>query len=265
MALKSFLCNPFLYKILKRDRQEVQSPSKFYSPFLWALYQIREINLKDFGNTKLIVSENRNIESQQCFCFVIFCQPDEEEARNGFPATSRHTRKSNSFDAGTVRVSHTVGLFLLSWYAHYACCSDSLLLSSVIANNGALPFFFDESSMLSLYLMCSQAGRARWLCTAPLSCNPPPQPPLPTPYSVSVSCHFPSGMEPEGPYDLGRSSDRRFPVKKPCFPQYRNRSLDCPAGTRCMYLFHLLLGCAAWRPCCMRGKKKKKGWNPWPP
>lgn len=88
--------------------------------------------------------------------------------------------------------------------------------------------------------------------------TPPPQPPLPTPYSVSVSCHFPSGMEPEGPYDLGRSSDRRFPVKKPCFPQYRNRSLDCPAGTRCMYLFHLLLGCAAWRPCCMRRKKEKK-------
>lgn len=159
-------------------------------------------------------------------------------------------------------VSHTVGLFLHSWYAHYACCSDSLLLSSVIANNGALPFVFDESSMLSLYLMCSQAGRARWLCTAPLSCNPPPQPPLPTPYSVSVSCHFPSGMEPEGPYDLGRSSDRRFPVKKSCFPQYRNRSLDFPAGTRCMYLFHLLLRCAAWRPCCMRKQKKKKRLKP---
>lgn len=78
-----------------------------------------------------------------------------------------------------VCVSHTVGLFLHLWYAHYACCSDSLLLSSVIANNGALPFVFDESSMLSLYLMCSQAGRARWLCTAPLSCNPPPQPPPP--------------------------------------------------------------------------------------
>uniref|UniRef100_A0A3Q3WH06 Uncharacterized protein n=1 Tax=Mola mola TaxID=94237 RepID=A0A3Q3WH06_MOLML len=33
------------------------------------------------------------------------------------------------------------------------------------------------------------------------------------------------------PYDLERSSDRRLAVKKPCFPQYRNRSLDCPAGT----------------------------------
>ncbi|XP_049889287.1 capping protein, Arp2/3 and myosin-I linker protein 3 isoform X2 [Epinephelus moara] len=65
---------------------------------------------------------------------------DEEEGRNGFPATSRHTRKSNSFDIG---------------------------------------------------------------------------------------------MERDSPYDLERSSDRRFPVKKPCFPQYRNRSLDYPAGTRC--------------------------------
>ncbi|XP_034558290.1 capping protein, Arp2/3 and myosin-I linker protein 3 isoform X3 [Notolabrus celidotus] len=66
--------------------------------------------------------------------------PDEGEGRNGFPAASRHTRKSNSFDIG---------------------------------------------------------------------------------------------MERDSPYDLERSSDRRFPVKKPCLPQYRNRSLDCPAGTRC--------------------------------
>ncbi|XP_078119455.1 capping protein, Arp2/3 and myosin-I linker protein 3 [Sander vitreus] len=44
---------------------------------------------------------------------------------------------------------------------------------------------------------------------------------------------FDIGMERNSPYDLERPSDRRFPVKKPCFPQYRNRSLDCPAGTRC--------------------------------
>ncbi|XP_038574673.1 capping protein, Arp2/3 and myosin-I linker protein 3 isoform X2 [Micropterus salmoides] len=71
---------------------------------------------------------------------------DEEEGRNGFPATSRHTRKSNSFDIG---------------------------------------------------------------------------------------------MERDSPCDLERSSDRRFPVKKPCFPQYRNRSLDYPAGTRCYESPHL--------------------------
>ncbi|XP_067331179.1 capping protein, Arp2/3 and myosin-I linker protein 3 isoform X2 [Channa argus] len=44
---------------------------------------------------------------------------------------------------------------------------------------------------------------------------------------------FDIGMERDSPYDLERSSDRRFPVKKPCFPQYRNRSLDYPVGTRC--------------------------------
>ncbi|XP_069567451.1 capping protein, Arp2/3 and myosin-I linker protein 3 isoform X1 [Brachyistius frenatus] len=44
---------------------------------------------------------------------------------------------------------------------------------------------------------------------------------------------FDIGMKRDSPYDLKRSSDRRFPVTKPCFPQYRNRSLDCPAGTRC--------------------------------
>ncbi|XP_029309490.1 capping protein, Arp2/3 and myosin-I linker protein 3 isoform X2 [Cottoperca gobio] len=71
---------------------------------------------------------------------------DEEEGRNGFPAVSRHTRKSNSFDIG---------------------------------------------------------------------------------------------MERDSPYDLERSSDRRFPVKKPCFPQFRNRSLDFPAGTRCYESPHL--------------------------
>ncbi|XP_034742641.1 capping protein, Arp2/3 and myosin-I linker protein 3 isoform X3 [Etheostoma cragini] len=43
---------------------------------------------------------------------------------------------------------------------------------------------------------------------------------------------FDIGMERDSPYDLEMPSDRRFPVKKPCFPQYRNRSLDCPAGTR---------------------------------
>ncbi|XP_019968766.2 capping protein, Arp2/3 and myosin-I linker protein 3 isoform X4 [Paralichthys olivaceus] len=44
---------------------------------------------------------------------------------------------------------------------------------------------------------------------------------------------FDIGMERDSPYDLERSSDRRFPVKKPCFPQYRNRSLDYSPGTRC--------------------------------
>ncbi|XP_054482485.1 capping protein, Arp2/3 and myosin-I linker protein 3 isoform X6 [Anoplopoma fimbria] len=44
---------------------------------------------------------------------------------------------------------------------------------------------------------------------------------------------FDIGMERDSPYDLERSSDRRFPVKKPRFPQHRNRSLDYPAGTRC--------------------------------
>ncbi|XP_028283453.1 capping protein, Arp2/3 and myosin-I linker protein 3 [Parambassis ranga] len=44
---------------------------------------------------------------------------------------------------------------------------------------------------------------------------------------------FDIGMGRDSPYDLERSSDRRFLVKKPCLPQYRNRSLDYPAGTRC--------------------------------
>lgn len=52
---------------------------------------------------------------------------------------------------------------------------------------------------------------------------------------VSVSCHLFPGMERDVPYDLERSSDRRFLVKKPYFPQCRNRSLDYPAGTGCMY------------------------------
>uniref|UniRef100_A0A3Q3JLC8 CARMIL pleckstrin homology domain-containing protein n=1 Tax=Monopterus albus TaxID=43700 RepID=A0A3Q3JLC8_MONAL len=60
---------------------------------------------------------------------------------------------------------------------------------------------------------------------------------------VCVSCRFPSGMERDSPCDLERSSDLRFPVKKPCFPQNRNRSLDYPAGTRSMYLFHFLQIC----------------------
>ncbi|XP_071397839.1 capping protein, Arp2/3 and myosin-I linker protein 3 [Centroberyx affinis] len=54
---------------------------------------------------------------------------------------------------------------------------------------------------------------------------------------------FDIGMERDSPSDLERSSDRKFPVKKPCFPQYRNRSLDCPAGTRCTYLFLSSLDC----------------------
>ncbi|XP_029931295.1 capping protein, Arp2/3 and myosin-I linker protein 3 isoform X2 [Myripristis murdjan] len=44
---------------------------------------------------------------------------------------------------------------------------------------------------------------------------------------------FDIGMEQDSPSDLERSSDRKYPVKKLCFPQYRNRSLDYPAGTRC--------------------------------
>lgn len=72
-----------------------------------------------------------------------------------------------------------------------------------------------------------------------------PHPPhLTPPHSASVS-PFPSGMDRGTPADLDRSSDRRVPVNKPRFPQYRNRSLDCPAGTRCMYLFHLPCTCKA--------------------
>uniref|UniRef100_A0A4W6CTR6 Capping protein regulator and myosin 1 linker 3 n=1 Tax=Lates calcarifer TaxID=8187 RepID=A0A4W6CTR6_LATCA len=70
-----------------------------------------------------------------------------------------------------------------------------------------------------------------------------PPGPLPKPH-LSVQERNPSVTRGrDSPYDLERSSDRRFPVKKPCFPQYRNRSLDYPAGTRCMYLFHFLQIC----------------------
>ncbi|GAA6222383.1 capping protein, Arp2/3 and myosin-I linker protein 3 [Lates japonicus] len=54
-----------------------------------------------------------------------------------------------------------------------------------------------------------------------------------TSHHTMKSNSFDIGMERDSPYDLERSSDCRFPVKKPCFPQYRNRSLDYPAGTRC--------------------------------
>ncbi|KAM9789899.1 capping protein, Arp2/3 and myosin-I linker protein 3 [Neosynchiropus ocellatus] len=55
------------------------------------------------------------------------------------------------------------------------------------------------------------------------------------------SSSFDTGMERDSHYDLERSSDRRVHVKPPSFPQYRNRSLDCPGpGTRCMYLSPLL-------------------------
>nr|XP_040027129.1 capping protein, Arp2/3 and myosin-I linker protein 3 isoform X4 [Gasterosteus aculeatus aculeatus] len=40
---------------------------------------------------------------------------------------------------------------------------------------------------------------------------------------------FDIGTERDSPYDLKTSSDRRIQAR---FPQYRNRSLDCPAGTR---------------------------------
>ncbi|KAG8013889.1 Capping protein, partial [Nibea albiflora] len=68
-------------------------------------------------------------------------------------------------------------------------------------------------------------------------------PPASAQHGVEAADPASQGMERDSPYDLERSSDRRFPVKKPCFPQYRNRSLDCPAGTRCMYLFHPLQAC----------------------
>ncbi len=36
---------------------------------------------------------------------MVVAVPGEEEGQNGFPATSHQTRKSNSFDTGTVRVT----------------------------------------------------------------------------------------------------------------------------------------------------------------
>ncbi|XP_061653768.1 capping protein, Arp2/3 and myosin-I linker protein 3 isoform X2 [Phyllopteryx taeniolatus] len=50
---------------------------------------------------------------------------------------------------------------------------------------------------------------------------------------------FDTGMERGSHCDLERFSDPRLPVKKPYFPQYRNRSLDYPAGTRCSESPHL--------------------------
>uniref|UniRef100_A0A3Q2DWB2 Capping protein regulator and myosin 1 linker 3 n=1 Tax=Cyprinodon variegatus TaxID=28743 RepID=A0A3Q2DWB2_CYPVA len=61
-----------------------------------------------------------------------------------------------------------------------------------------------------------------------------------TPLCVCLPPFPLSGMERDIPYDLERSSDRRFPVNKTTFPQYRNRSLDCSTGTGCMYLFESL-------------------------
>ncbi|CAL1580131.1 unnamed protein product [Knipowitschia caucasica] len=43
---------------------------------------------------------------------------------------------------------------------------------------------------------------------------------------------FDIGIEHDSPY-LQRSSDRRYLVKNPRFPQYRNRSLDHPPGPQC--------------------------------
>uniref|UniRef100_A0A3Q3SD58 Capping protein regulator and myosin 1 linker 3 n=1 Tax=Mastacembelus armatus TaxID=205130 RepID=A0A3Q3SD58_9TELE len=80
------------------------------------------------------------------------------------------------------------------------------------------------NSMILLFDAC----RACWLC--PLLC-PATLFGVPAPHCVSY--HFPPGMGRDTPYDLEKSSDRRFPVKKPCFPQCRNRSLDYPAGTSC--------------------------------
>uniref|UniRef100_A0A665X1H1 Capping protein regulator and myosin 1 linker 3 n=1 Tax=Echeneis naucrates TaxID=173247 RepID=A0A665X1H1_ECHNA len=79
----------------------------------------------------------------------------------------------------------------------------------------------------------------------PLSCNPllSSCTPLRVPMCLCLLPFPPPGMERDSPYDLEKSSGRRIPVKKPCFPQYRNRSLDYPAGTRCMYLFHFLRIC----------------------
>ncbi|XP_014913152.1 leucine-rich repeat-containing protein 16B-like isoform X4 [Poecilia latipinna] len=51
-----------------------------------------------------------------------------------------------------------------------------------------------------------------------------------TSHHTRKSNSFDIGMERDMPCDLERPSDRRFPVKKPTFPQYRNRSLDFPAG-----------------------------------
>lgn len=127
-----------------------------------------------------------------------------------------------------------------------------LLLLFIIHNNGAMPLLFfyqmEAAGGLLFDVLPRPVESAGCVLCYALSCN------LPffssyTPLCLSVSCHFPSGMEPDTPYDLERSSDRRFPLKKPCFPQYRNRSLDCPAGTRCMYLFLLLLICVGWQPC----------------
>ncbi|KAJ0058973.1 hypothetical protein NL108_003319 [Boleophthalmus pectinirostris] len=56
----------------------------------------------------------------------------------------------------------------------------------------------------------------------------------PIPFHLTrKSNSFDIGIEQDRPYDLQRSSDLRFPVKKPCLPQYRNRSLDYPPGPRC--------------------------------
>lgn len=146
---------------------------------------------------------------------------------------------------------HAVRLYI------HGCVSQVyiFLFWFIIYSNGAMPllFLFRSKQHMVFCLMCSQAGRACWLCTASLLYPAPPHPhpssSVPTPHCLSVSCRFPSGMERDSPYDLERSSDRRLLVKKPCFPQYRNRSLDCPAGTRCMYLFRLLQVCVVWQPC----------------
>ncbi|XP_031710329.1 capping protein, Arp2/3 and myosin-I linker protein 3 isoform X2 [Anarrhichthys ocellatus] len=121
---------------------------------------------------------------------------DEEEGHNGFPATSRHTRKSNSFDIGMsdavvtlICCAHIKMNTTCMFSSTHGCLTQmhiSLFLF-IIHNNGAMPFvvYYQKKAARVSYLMCSHARRASWLRYR-IAASPSNPFSVPTPHSVFV-------------------------------------------------------------------------------
>lgn len=162
-------------------------------------------------------------------------QSDAEEGHNGFPATSQHTRKSNSFDIGICLTLCLLHPCCCALYENRTCMLYSYTqilyvwdrhLAVFVHNswqNAFVIFLSNEAAWIS-FLMCSQACRPHWLCSKLLLYPPAPHCVCVCVCLIPFSFRHGTGQ----PLRSGEAFRSQIPCEKALFPPVQKQISGLP-------------------------------------